>query len=235
MVHVMYNENIQNLKKLLSVQDYYTSLSSLMTWDLWMGQPVESSAYMQEISNFLIKESISKLTCDESKYLVEYFKNYDIEGIENSYQKRAIKQFIKKYDKITKIPVDLQVEIKNTTREAQIIWEEAYKKSDYEIFKPFMYKIFELKSKEAEYIDNSKNPFDVLVESFDEGVKVEKVSKLFDELKIAVVDLTKRIVSTGKNYELEEIERCYDRKLSEEVMLDIIKKVGYNSKRSMWR
>ncbi len=183
----MYNDNVEKLKNILKTQRYYGSIGALMGWDVWQGQPVEARSYMQEISGFLVRESLAKLTSDESKYLVEYFKNYDVDSIEDIYQKRAIKKFIKQFDKITKVPVDLQVEIRNATQQAQLVWEEAYKNSDYELFKPYMFKNFELKTREAEYIDNSRNPFEVLSDSFDESIDVENVAKLFTELKTAII------------------------------------------------
>ena len=230
----MYNDNVEKLKNILKTGRYYGSIGSLMGWDVWKGQPVEARSYMQEISGFLIRESLAKLTSDESKYLVEYFKNYDIDSIEDIYQKRAIKKFIKQYDKVIKVPVDLQVEIRNATQQAQLVWEEAYKNSDYELFKPYMYKNFELKTREAEYLDNSKNPFEVLADSFDEGIDVENVSKLFTDLKTAIIPLIKQIADTGIDFELKELSFNYDKNLSSTVMVDILKKVGYNTNRSIW-
>lgn len=230
----MYNQNIEKLKNILKTQRYYGSIGALMGWDIWNGQPVETRSYMQELSGFLVRESLSKLTSKESEYLVEYFKNYDVEGIEDPYQKRAVKKFIKRYENVLKVPVELQVEIRNATQQAQLVWEEAYKKADYELFKPYMYKNFELKTKEAEYLDNSKNPFDVLCDSFDEGTDTEKVASLFTELKTAIVPLIKQIADTGLNFELNELSESYDKKISQDVMLDILKKVGYNTNRSIW-
>lgn len=194
-----YDQSIKNIKEILKVQKYYSSIGALISWDLWQGLPKDGRSYRQEVNGYFVKESLDLLTNNETRKLIEYIRELDDAKYENIYDKAAARTLLKKYDRAIKVPIDLQIEINNFTSEAQMVWKEALNKSDFNLYKPYLKKLFELKTQVAQSIDKTKNPFDVLVNDVDEGLSVSKVDQLFGELKIAIFDLLGRIQEKNEN------------------------------------
>ncbi|MDD4781307.1 MAG: carboxypeptidase M32 [Tissierellia bacterium] len=188
-----YEQNIKQLKETIKIQRYYGSINSLMAWDLWQGLPVDGREYRQSVTGYFIKEASNLIKSNETKKLVEYFRELDDNRYENIYDKAAARVLINKYDKAVKVPIELQIEMNNFTSTAQMAWKEALDKSDFNMYKPYIKKSFELKAKVAEAIDNTKNPLDVLVDDVDEGLTVAKIDELFSELKVAIIDILEKI------------------------------------------
>mgnify|MGYP000845328374 CR=1 FL=1 len=189
----VYEQNIKKLKETLKIQRYYQSINLLMGWDLWQGLPVEGREYRQDVSGYFIREAASIIKSNETKNLVEYFRELDDNKYENIYDKAAAGILINKHDRAVKIPIELQIKINDFTSKAQMVWREALNKSDFNMYKPYIKELFELKAGVAEAIDNTKNPFDVLVGDVDEGLTVAKVDELFNDLKTAVIDILGKI------------------------------------------
>lgn len=188
-----YEKNIQKAKEIINTQRYYGSIRALMGWDLWQGLPMDGREYRQEVSGYFIKEQIKLITDYETKKLVEYFRELDEDKYIDLYDKALARMLIKRYDNAVKIPIDLQLEMSSFTSKAQMVWKEALNNSDFDLYKPYLKQMFELKTKVAEAMDNTRKPFDVLVDSVDEGLTVEKVDQLFSELKKGIISILSRI------------------------------------------
>ncbi len=194
-----YEQSIKNVKEILKIQKYYLSMRSLLEWDLWQGLPKDGRNYRQEVNGYFIKEALDLLTNNETKRLVEYFRELDDSKYESIYDKAAARILLKSYDRAVRVPKDLQIEINNFTSEAQMVWKEALNKSDFNLYKPYLKKLFDLKAQVAQSIDKTKNPLDVLVNDVDEGLSVSKVEQLFGELKVAIINLLGKIQEKHEN------------------------------------
>ncbi|NLW23376.1 MAG: carboxypeptidase M32 [Tissierellia bacterium] len=188
-----YKQNIEKAKEIMNIQRYYGSIRALMAWDLWQGLPVDGRPYRKEVSEYFIKEQLKLIKDPETKKIVEYFREIDEDKYENLYDKAVARLLIKRYDNAVKIPVDLQIEMSSFTSEAQLVWKEALEKADFNLYKPYLNKMFELKTRIAQAIDNTRNPLDVLVDRVDEGMTVEKIHQLFSELKEGIISILDKI------------------------------------------
>lgn len=230
----MYNENVDKLKKYLKTQRYYGSLGSLISWDLGQSMPVEGRPYSYDLNSFLISEKLEKQSSKETKYLYDYFKSIDLSEIKDIYQRRAIHKFVKNYEKLTIIPEKFQIEYANGLQKNELAWEEAYKNNNYKTFEPHLKNTFDLCTRYAQYIDDSKNPLEVLCEDWDENSDVEEISKLFTELKEAIIPMVRKVKDSGLGYDLPILKDHYDEKIVADTCLDIIKKVMYDENRLAW-
>lgn len=188
-----YNQNICTAKEILKTLKYYDSIGGLMSWDLWQGLPADGRSYRQEVNGYFVKQALGLINNNDTKKLAEYFRELDLEKYENVYDRAAARILVKEYDRAVKIPVDLQIEMNNFTAEAQMVWREALNKSDFNMYKPYLKRMFELKAQIAQAIDKSRDPFEVLVGDVDEGLTVGKVDQLFSELKTAIIEILGKI------------------------------------------
>lgn len=164
-----------------------------MALDLWQGLPIDGRDYRQEVNSYFTKQRLELIASAETKKLVEYFREIDENKYKNQYEKAPARVLIEQYDDVMEIPIDLQLEMSNFTAKAQMVWKEALKNTDFDLYKPYMKEMFELKAKVTQAIDNTKEPFDALVSSVDVGMTVEKINQLFGELKAAIVSILSEI------------------------------------------
>lgn len=189
----MYEQNIKKAKEIMKIKNYYDSLEALMAWDLWVGLPKEGINYRQEVSGYFVKERLKLITDPETKKVVEYFREVDDSKYENLYDQAVVRVLTRNYDNSVKVPVELQIEMNSLISKAQMVWKEALNNSDFNLYKPYLKQMFELKTKIAQALDKTREPFDVLVDNVDEGLSVEKVDQLFNELKNSTISILSRI------------------------------------------
>ena len=148
--------------------------------------PKKGHEYRQKMSGYFIGKMAELFLKEEVKKLAVYFSDKDKYSIETDLERGIVRNFLYNYNQLTKIPIDMQVEVATLILKSQQVWQEVYKKSDYSIFKPYLENIFNLKIKSAEIIDDTTHPFDVLANLSDEEINIHKVEILFTELKLAI-------------------------------------------------
>jgi len=102
------------------------------------------------------------------------------EGIEglNDYEKGVVR-VLKRAIRIARaLPPWLVAERAKVTQEAMIAWREAKTRNDFELFRPYLEKIFELARKTANYLGWEKHPYDALLDLYEEGLKTEDVDRI---------------------------------------------------------
>lgn len=103
-----------------------------------------------------------------------------------------IREWRRDYDKATKLPEELVVEMSETTSQAKHAWAEARQANKYEDFKPWLAKVVELNQRKAECFgwDSEKGePWDALADSFEAGMTAASVAEVFTPLRERLVDL----------------------------------------------
>ena len=153
---------------------------SLMSWDSETYMPLEGvkdrSVARAELS--LLQQQL--LLRPEFVELVE--KADKVETL-NDYE-RGVVRVLKRAIRIARaLPPWLIAERAKVTQEAMIVWREAKAKNDFEKFKPYLERIFDLSRKAADYLGWEKHPYDALLDIFEEGLRTEDVNRVLGYLK----------------------------------------------------
>ena len=85
------------------------------------------------------------------------------------------------WEKARKVPTELQGEMAHAAAEALPVWVEARRNSDFKSFLPHLELNVELKRRYIECFDGE--PYDILLDDYEEGMKTSEVTEVFDELK----------------------------------------------------
>jgi carboxypeptidase Taq len=99
------------------------------------------------------------------------------------------------YDRATKIPVALVEEFEKTRTIAREAWIQARSESDFSKFESHLEKIVELSRRKADLWGYEESPYDALMDDFEPGVKASQLKPVFEELRIALVDLVTQLSS----------------------------------------
>ena len=185
----------QELKtRLLEVNDI-SSAAGLLYWDQSTYMPPGGAAargrQMATLSRLahekFVDPAIGKLL-DE---LVPYEESLDYDSDEAS----MIRVARRKYERATKIPSEFMAEVTSHTSESYQVWTEARPANDFARMRPYLEKTLDYSRQEAEFFPGYEHIADPLIESSDYGMKATEVSRVFAELREALVPMVSAITS----------------------------------------
>ncbi len=198
--------------------------SSLLQWDKETNMPDKGLKTRAEQIAFLEKLIHEKITSEE---LFSALRIVEKEKLSKE-EKIMVDKLLKKVIKLRKIPETFVVELAKTTTIAKQMWKEARKKNDFSVFLPYLEKIIKLKREEAKYIGLSGHPYNSLIDEYEEGMTVEKLTPLFDNLKVGLMDLIKKIEGSEeyKKQKLMFKEKNFQEQKQLELVHDVAKSMG---------
>ncbi len=183
-------EKMEELKEYLKKIEYLASSIALLHWDSAINMPKDAVKYRSEMIGYLTGESYKLTTSEKMKAFIDYFS--EIDGLDRL-NKAIIENITREYNKVTKIPEAEYVQYEIDKTLAQNAWEEAKKKKDFSVFKPYLAKIIDYNKRFSEYWGFRDNKYDGLLDIYEPGMTTERLDAVFGELKEALVDLLQRI------------------------------------------
>ena len=151
------------------------SMAELLYWDQMTHMPKDGIIGRSELFKFIEKMRYEKMTSERlSKAMKEV--EYDKLGARD---KVVIDRLKKEIQKKKKIPKDFNQRMKEIIVEAESKWKEARKRNNFDIFMPYLKKVIEIKREQAVYTNPKKDPYDVLIEEYEEGMDSKKLDEIF--------------------------------------------------------
>ena len=87
------------------------------------------------------------------------------------------------WEKASRVPTELAAEMALVASEAQEAWATARADNDYAAFRPWLDKNLDLRRRYIDCFDPADEPYDVLLDDFEPGMKTAEVRAVFDRLK----------------------------------------------------
>lgn len=110
-------------------------------------------------------------------------------------QHAALREWRRDHLKAIKLPTSFVKTFTSTCSLAVNLWSEAKKTSNFSSFAPTLNRIFQLCRKKADLLGYQDHPYDALLDLYEPGMTVAKLTPLFDRLKTALTTLVKTIQS----------------------------------------
>ena len=108
-------------------------------------------------------------------------------------QKRQVEVMRKSYDQTRKIPAEESIEYTVLLNDAQAAWEKAKNENDFDAFAPYLEKIVSFNRKFAGYYNPEMQPYDALLNEYEEGMNTATLDAFFGKLREALVPLIAKI------------------------------------------
>ena len=172
---------------------YYKTIESLFELDQWSALPVEGGAYRQQVAAHVASQKAGLFDSQDAKAAADYFKHVNLNEMEDYIERGLIRSFLFRYRNQTRTPKDLMYQYSMLRAETMNKWKEAREKQDFEIFRPWLTKVFDLKRQIALTINPDVPAFETLVNINDEGTGCEDISREFDVLKEGLTRLRSQI------------------------------------------
>ncbi len=139
-----------------------------------------------------------------------------------------IRQWRREYDRMTKLPTELVMEFARTTALAEKAWEEAREKSDYPLFKPHLQKIVQIVREIAERYGYETEPYDALLDQYEQGMTAKQVEALFAPLRQHTPDLVARLQNAPRKPNTDILHRHYPREAQERFCRLVTETIGFD-------
>ncbi|MDQ3066973.1 MAG: carboxypeptidase M32 [Actinomycetota bacterium] len=194
---------------------------ALLGWDQQVMMPPGGSGVRAEQMATIERIAHEALTSDDMGRLLDKLGSGE-DALDGESDDAALIRLVRRdYNKARRVPAELQAEMSRAASLAMPVWVKARQDKDYSQFLPALKHNFELRRRYVECFDDYDEPYDVLLDDFEPGMKTAEVRAVFDRLKQEQVPLVADVRETGerpvrgvrfplegqKQFELKVIER----------------------------
>lgn len=183
----LYRKYTEHLQKIADLK----GAIALLHWDQETYLP-ENAAYtrarqigtLNSLAHAMICKKNFKKICEK---LIEQLP-------ESSKEWKNVSVTLSDLIRLEKLPAKHIEQLNKTVSESFHAWQDARSKNDFNLFRPYLSKIIDLKKKEAELIAPSEHPYNVMLDEFDKGFKVDEADRIFLKLKAILKELIPSII-----------------------------------------
>ncbi len=205
------------------------NISAVLDWDLNVNLPPKASQARSEQSAYLTSLITDKWLNPEFKSLLEQANSHlDLLNEEEVSTIRSLNRSARFYHKV---PKEVIVELTKTSSESLIAWQKARKENKFKDFAPFLKRIIKLNQLIAQHLGYKDNPYDALLDMFEQGLTVKKVRSIFVPLQPKLTNLLMKI-KRSKQYlpesNLVDEQLNYSVDHQKQVALFALKKINYD-------
>lgn len=218
-------KKLEEFKSYITKIQHLSSATAVLYWDMRVNMPKKGAAQRGDVLGLLYGEIYKLQTSDEMKSFIDYFSI--VEDLDEV-SKAMVEEARKTYDQTKKIPEGRYKEFVILKTSSEVAWEEAKDKSDFNIFKPYLEKVVEFTKEFVEYWGYEKNKYDTLLDFYEPGITVEKLDKVFGELRDAIVKLLNKIKASDVVIKDDFFKKDFSKELQQKFSLYVLDKMGYD-------
>ena len=176
---------------------YIVSTAEVLAWDQRTMIPPKGGPHRAEQIAVLAKLLHERAT---DKRIGEYLAI--VEGsrlVEDAVSPEAVnaREWRRNYDKSTRIPERLAVELARATAEGEILWEGARRDDDWPRFAPMLERILALIVEKADALGHGGERYDALLDEYEADTTTAEITALFGGLRPALTGLIDKIRGAG--------------------------------------
>ena len=183
------------LQHIYTLSGYYNSIGGVLGIDQWGGLPDEGVPYRLEVNDFLNDQKRALYFTDAANELAAYYAEHPVGA--DAVETAQIRAFLKQRSFYQDVPKELFDEFNRKRVESMTAWKQAREAKDFNIFKPYMKEVFELRKKIALALRPGADPFATMVDLTDEGLDIDDISAQFQKLREGIVAIRRKVEESG--------------------------------------
>jgi carboxypeptidase Taq len=173
--------------------------AAVLGWDQHVMMPPRGAAIRAEQMATVGRIAHQKFTSAEVGTLIDGLRSWGEEQEYDSLEASLIRVAAKDWEKASKVPSDLRAEMSRSAALANPVWVEARKNNDFKTFLPVLRKNLDLRRRYIECFEVDDEPYDVVLDDYERGMKTKEVRRIFDYLKEHQAPLVKEVAARGGN------------------------------------
>lgn len=218
-------EQVKRFYELVKKIKSYNEAINVMYWDLRTGAPKNGVEGRSEVIGMLSSEVFQMKTSSVMEQLLNQLSKHE-EELDQITQK-SVHLLKKELYRDKKIPKDKYQEYVVLVSNAESVWEEAKKKNDFSLFKPYLEKIVKFNQEFIELWGYEGNKYNALLDQYEPGMTVEQLDPIFKDLKDALVPLIQKVAKAAP-VDTSFLKKEYDPHQQKELCQFILRKMGYD-------
>ncbi|MEX2415116.1 MAG: carboxypeptidase M32, partial [Paenibacillaceae bacterium] len=224
----MKQHTLSEFRKLVQKIKSYEEALAVMYWDLRTGAPRKGVETRSTVIGTLSAEMFKLSTSSEmGSYLAELTPTDQLEKLEEV-DRKLVLECKKEYERSVKIPPEMYQEYVVLTSQAESIWEDAKRASDYAMFQPYLEKIVAFNQRFVELWGYEDHKYNTLLDMYEPGITVAKLDEVFGELRKHTVPLVHELNDDPNKLDTSFLKQHYDVNKQKEFSLFILKELGYD-------
>jgi carboxypeptidase Taq len=201
--------------------------NALLHWDQQTYMPPGGAEDRGNISSTLSRLTHEKFTSEEMGRLIEELMPYADSLDPDSTDACLIKAVNEGYQKQTRVQAEWIVEHTKTTTMARQTWAQARAENKFDIFRPHLEQIIDLKRRYASFFEPYDHVYDPLLDNFERGMKTADVKAIFAELRPQQVEII-RAISEQPQVDDSFLHQPFPEKEQWDFGVDVITRFGYD-------
>jgi carboxypeptidase Taq len=191
------SESFDQLRRRLAEIQDLEKAAELLSWDEETKMPpagaearAEQRATLIGIAHDLqVAPGLGELLDELSPFEQEY--GYD------SFESSLVRIARRDYDKAVRVPSALTAALTRASSLGYRAWLQAREQQDYAIMLPHLERNLELRRQYVACFEPQADPYDVVLDDYEPGMKTAEVETIFEQLKAALVPLVRALDGTG--------------------------------------
>ena len=169
------------------------SMGNVLGWDQRTYIPDKGHGHRAEQMAMLTKVLHRRVTDPEVGHHLEQVEGTSLVVEASTPEAVNVREWRRAYNRLTRIPERLAVELARATSEGETAWEQARPENDWPRFQPHLQRILSLKQEEADALGHSGERYDALLDEYEPGATAAQLEPLFRTLQKALSDLLRKI------------------------------------------
>ena len=181
---------LERLQAVLAEIADLSHAQQILEWDARVSMPHAGARARADVASTITQLAHGRLVSDEVGNLLA-----DLDGAghdPDSTEGALIRITRREWERASRIPSELAGEMAQASGVGVAAWDEAKAASNFESFRPHLERQLELKRRYLACFPKTDDPYDVLLDEYEEGVTTAQVEEIFDRLKGELVQLVER-------------------------------------------
>lgn len=179
------------LRKLEQTLAAYNHVTGVLYLDATTAAPSDTWEGRGKTMEVMSQVTYDLLANPENGELLSYLEEHS--GELDAQARRETEVVRKNYDQIHRIPAEEYVAYSVLINDAESVWHRAKLADDFDAFAPYLEKITECNRKFAGYYHPEMQPYDALLNEYEEGMNTKTLDAFFAQLRETIVPLIAKI------------------------------------------
>lgn len=223
-------EKLNRLKMLLYEVHDLNAAQAVLGWDQLTYMPPGGAEERSEQLATLARMAHEKATAPEIGRLLQELIPYADQLDPDSDDTCLIAITQRQYEKNTRVPLDWVEEFARATAIGQAVWEQAKNRNQFELFRPELEKIIELRRRYADFFAPYEHIYDPMLDDYEPGLTTAEVQAIFEPLRPQQVELIQQIM---KQPQVDDsfLKRSYPEQAQWDFGVEAITRIGFDWQR----
>jgi carboxypeptidase Taq len=205
---------------------------SLLSWDQQVLMPKRGAGIRAEQLATVGRIAHLKFTSSEVGKLIDDLRGWAEQHDYDSLEASLVRVAARDWEKASKVPADLRAEMSRSAALANQVWVDARRENDFGSFLPVLRRNLDLRKRYIDCFEVGDEPYDIVLDDYERGMKTAEVRKIFDYLKTHQAPLVKEIAGNG-HAPSKPPAKTFDLAAQKVFELEVIREFGFTD--DAWR